>query len=147
MLAYEGTTARAALLGGALHLHHLDAPSLAGFPAAPLGLILVTGGRAPSREVVASLQAAGRRVRVLSRYPHTTGASVEYAVGDLRTGEGVRDAVGGGGTIIRCAGTGSGDELLTRHLVDAAHAMGPRTWSSSRWWARIGSRATAASTA
>ena len=76
-----------------------------------VGLVLVTGGTGTlGREVMASLHAAGRRVRVLSRRPHATGAGVEYAVGDLRTCESVRDAVGGVGTIIHCAGTGSSDE-------------------------------------
>lgn len=88
-------------------------------------LVLVTGGTGTlGREVVAWLRAAGRPVRVLSRHPHAGSAGIEYAVGDLGTGEGISAAVRGAATIVHCAGTGFSDAVLTRRLVDAARAAG-----------------------
>lgn len=89
------------------------------------GLILVTGGTGTlGREVVARLAAVGRRVRVLSRSRREPRPGIEYVVGDLRTGEGVRAAAEGATVIVHCAGTGWSDTDLTRRLVDAARAAG-----------------------
>lgn len=88
-------------------------------------LVLVTGGTGTlGREVVARLAAAGRRVRVLSRHPPAEAGGVDYVAGDLSTGEGVAAAVAGAAVIVHCAGTGTDDERLTRHLVEAARAAG-----------------------
>lgn len=88
-------------------------------------LILVTGGTGTlGREVVARLQASGRRIRVLSRHSHPDAGGVEYVAGDLGTGQGIPEAVAGAAVIVHCAGTGTSDGRLTRRLVDAARAAG-----------------------
>lgn len=88
-------------------------------------LILVTGGTGTlGREVVARLREQGRRVRVLSRRPPAEAGDADHALGDLSTGEGVSAAVAGAAVIVHCAGTGTDDERLTRHLVESARAAG-----------------------
>jgi uncharacterized protein YbjT (DUF2867 family) len=80
--------------------------------------VLVTGGTGTlGRLVVARLVAAGCDVRVLSRHPQETADAVEFAVGDLATGEGVREAVAGVATVVHCAGSPRGDEVKARNLV------------------------------
>ncbi|HET9006123.1 MAG TPA: NAD-dependent epimerase/dehydratase family protein, partial [Actinomycetes bacterium] len=64
---------------------------------------LVTGGTGTlGRLVVPRLRDAGAEVRVLSRRPHEPADGVEFAVGDLATGEGLDAAVDGIGTIVHC---------------------------------------------
>ncbi|GAA0377096.1 nucleotide-diphosphate-sugar epimerase [Acrocarpospora corrugata] len=79
--------------------------------------ILVTGGTgALGREVVDRLKNGTRDVRVLSRKPGV------YQ-GDLRTGQGVAEAVAGVGTIVHLASdprTKGADVESTRHLLAAA---------------------------
>jgi uncharacterized protein YbjT (DUF2867 family) len=87
--------------------------------------ILVTGGTGTlGRPLVARLRAAGRPVRVLSRRPHAPDDGVEFVTGDLATGDGVRAAVAGAGTIVHCAGSARGDEQKTENLVRAAAQAG-----------------------
>jgi uncharacterized protein YbjT (DUF2867 family) len=65
--------------------------------------ILVTGGTGHlGRSVVKRLQADGHQARVLARRPGQD-PSVEYVRGDLRTGEGLADAVAGMSTVIHAA--------------------------------------------
>jgi uncharacterized protein YbjT (DUF2867 family) len=87
--------------------------------------ILVTGGTGTlGRIVTPLLQCAGRTVRVLSRRPHESGDSLGFVAGDLTTGEGIKAAVDGVGTIVHCAGSAKGDEAMTGNLIDAASAAG-----------------------
>lgn len=84
--------------------------------------ILVTGGTGTlGRLVVPLLRVAGASVRVMSRRP---GSSPDTVVGDLDTGAGVDEAVGGAETIVHCAGTNSGDKEKTEMLVRAARRAG-----------------------
>lgn len=65
--------------------------------------ILVTGGTGHlGRPVVAGLIADGHRVRVLARTPGH-GGTIDWAPGDLGTGEGVRAAVAGMDVIVHAA--------------------------------------------
>jgi uncharacterized protein YbjT (DUF2867 family) len=58
--------------------------------------ILVTGGTgALGRLVVPRLRDAGRQVRVLSRRGHQDADGIEFATGDLATGEGIEAAARG----------------------------------------------------
>ena len=85
--------------------------------------ILVTGGTgALGRLVVPRLRDAGRQVRVLSRRGHQDADGIEFATGDLATGEGIEAAARGAEVVVHCAGSGRGDEVKTRHLVAAARA-------------------------
>ena len=89
--------------------------------------LLVTGGTGTlGRLVVPRLHAAGCPVRVLSRRSSESGDGVEFVTGDLATGAGIDAAVDGVGTIVHCAGTGKGDEEMTRNLVRAAAPAGAR---------------------
>ncbi|MBS0342229.1 MAG: NAD(P)H-binding protein [Proteobacteria bacterium] len=66
-------------------------------------LVLVTGGTGHlGRDLVARLLAQGRRIRVLARRP---GADprVQWAQGDLATGEGLRQALAGVGCVVHAA--------------------------------------------
>jgi uncharacterized protein YbjT (DUF2867 family) len=83
--------------------------------------ILVTGGTGTlGRLVVPRLREAGRNVRVLSRSAREPGEGLEFATGDLATGEGVDAAVEGTEIIVHCAGTSKGDEGKAENLVGAA---------------------------
>lgn len=96
--------------------------------------VLVTGGTGTlGKRVVGRLRETGVEPRVMSRSgrPGTVG-------GDLLTGEGVEDAVGGVGTVIHCAShtaagnapnrrkTREADVGGTRRLLRAASASGVR---------------------
>lgn len=88
--------------------------------------ILVTGGTGDlGREVVRRLAAEDRRVRVMSRRPRPADVRHEWARCDLKTGDGLVEAVDGVSAIIHCASTlGRGDEQVTRNLVEAAKRAG-----------------------
>ncbi|MFK0243437.1 SDR family oxidoreductase [Amycolatopsis azurea] len=88
--------------------------------------ILVTGGTGDlGREVVRRLAAGDRPVRIMSRRPHPADVSHEWAQCDLKTGDGLAEAVNGVSAIIHCASTlGRGDEQVTRNLVGAARRAG-----------------------
>ena len=89
--------------------------------------ILVTGGTgALGRLVVPRLRDAGRQVRVLSRRGHRDADGIEFATGDLATGEGIEAAVQGTEIVVHCAGSSKGDEVKTAHLVRAASPAGVR---------------------
>ena len=65
--------------------------------------VLVTGGTGHlGRDIVRLLKARGDRVRVLARTPGPD-PDVEWIIGDLSTGAGVPDAVGGAGTVVHAA--------------------------------------------
>lgn len=86
--------------------------------------ILVTGGtgRLGSR-VVTRLGEAGATVRVLT-HSSTGPDGVDLFAGDLATGVGIDAALAGVGTVVHCAGSAKGDEVMTRTLVAAAQKAG-----------------------
>jgi nucleoside-diphosphate-sugar epimerase len=63
---------------------------------------------------------------VLSRRSREDAEGIEFATGDLATGEGIEAAVEGAEIIVHCAGSTKGDEDKARHLVEAASRAGPR---------------------
>src|SRR5206468_1891121 len=66
-------------------------------------LVLVTGGTGHlGRDLVDRLVQKGHRVRVFARSPRSD-ANVEWAVGDLATGEGLQAALQGVDTVINAA--------------------------------------------
>jgi uncharacterized protein YbjT (DUF2867 family) len=82
--------------------------------------ILVTGGTGTlGRRLVPRLTAAGATVRILTRHDRPDEDGVRYLTGDLASGDGVDSAVDGVGTIVHCAGSNKGDDVLTRNLVRA----------------------------
>jgi uncharacterized protein YbjT (DUF2867 family) len=85
---------------------------------------LVTGGTGTlGRLIVPRLRDAGLDVRVLSRSSREA-EDIEFASGDLATGEGIEAAVAGTEMIIHAAGTRKGDDDQARHLVRAASRAG-----------------------
>jgi uncharacterized protein YbjT (DUF2867 family) len=83
--------------------------------------ILVTGGTGTlGTLVVRRLRDAGWDVRVLSRHPHEPEPGIEYAVGDLASGQGIHAAVTGAEIILHLAGNAKGDDVKARNLVRAA---------------------------
>lgn len=87
--------------------------------------VLLTGGTGTLGRLVAPLlRAAGADLRVLSRQAHESADGVAYVTGDLATGAGAAAAVAGADVIVHCAGSAKGDDVKTRHLVDAATAAG-----------------------
>jgi uncharacterized protein YbjT (DUF2867 family) len=87
--------------------------------------ILVTGGTGTiGRLVVPRLLRAGGPVRVLSRRAHPAPDGVEYAVGDIGTGDGLDAALDGVETVVHLAGSAKGDDEKARHLVRAATRAG-----------------------
>ena len=102
--------------------------------------ILVTGGTgALGRLVVPRLRDAGRQVRAQPAR-HQDADGIEFATGDLATGEGIEAAARGAEIVVHCAGTSKGDEVKARQLVAAASRPGPGTWCSSRSSGPTGSR-------
>lgn len=87
--------------------------------------ILVTGGTGRlGVPTVERLRAAGYDVRVLSRH-----AGHGRVIGDLRSGEGIRDAIAGVETVVHLAtrnGVGTGEAPLMRTLIDASQAADVR---------------------
>ncbi|BCO34602.1 NmrA family transcriptional regulator [Mycobacterium heckeshornense] len=80
-------------------------------------LILVTGGTGTVGRVVSErLLDAGAQVRVLSRGLRSIGRT-PHVVGDVRTGEGLAEAIRGVDTIVHCVDP-------AHHVVDAALAAG-----------------------
>jgi uncharacterized protein YbjT (DUF2867 family) len=95
-----------------------------------MATILVTGGTGTlGRRLVPRLLAAGADVRVLSRRPRRGGdpAGVDWAVGDLRAGSGLADAVRGAAVVVHCASDfrrPRRDLPAARNLIAAASAHG-----------------------
>jgi uncharacterized protein YbjT (DUF2867 family) len=88
--------------------------------AGDMGQILVTGGTGTlGRVIVRNLLATSASVRVLSRQSKPADAESSWAVGDLRSGDGIDEAVIGIDTIIHCASR-RGDVDSAQHLLDAA---------------------------
>jgi uncharacterized protein YbjT (DUF2867 family) len=87
--------------------------------------ILVTGGTGTlGRVIVGDLLAASKSVTVLSRRPApSTASATRWAVGDLRSGDGIDAAVAGIETIIHCASQ-RGDVGSATRLLDAARRAG-----------------------
>ena len=89
--------------------------------------ILLTGGTGTlGRHVVPLLRARDHKLRVLSRSEHEPADGIEYATGDLTTGEGVEAALTGAEIIVHLAGTMKGDEDKAATLVRAAADSGVR---------------------
>jgi uncharacterized protein YbjT (DUF2867 family) len=89
--------------------------------------IVVTGGTGTlGRLVVPRLRAAGYDVRVLTRGTREGETGVEYVTGDLATGDGVDAAVTGTEIVVHLAGSPKGDEVMARHLLQAAGRAGTR---------------------
>jgi uncharacterized protein YbjT (DUF2867 family) len=87
--------------------------------------VLVTGGTGTlGRLTTPLLRDAGFKVRVLSRSTHEAADGIEYAVGNLTTGEGIDAAVAGVDTIVHLAGDAKGDDEKARNLVKAVTATG-----------------------
>lgn len=86
-----------------------------------MSTVLVTGGTGKlGRAVVERLKDGEREIRVLSRTP---GAG--RAVGDLRTGAGLEEAVEGVDVVVHCATTyGRDDVVAARRLVDTIGRTG-----------------------
>ncbi|MEV4125463.1 NAD(P)H-binding protein [Nocardia sp. NPDC049707] len=87
--------------------------------------ILLTGGTGTlGRHVTPLLVEAGFKIRMLSRNAHESTDGIEFVTGDLLAGTGVEAAVDGAELILHLAGGPKGDEVATRHLVDAAVKAG-----------------------
>lgn len=90
--------------------------------------VLVTGGTGRlGRAVVDRLDNLGCEVKVLTRRVPGPGAAMaaHHVVGDLRTAEGLDDAVSGASVIVHCATTyGKGDVAAVRHLIETAGRVG-----------------------
>ncbi|MEV4233791.1 MULTISPECIES: NAD(P)H-binding protein [unclassified Nocardia] len=87
--------------------------------------ILLTGGTGTlGRHVTPLLVEAGFKIRMLSRNAHESTDGIEFVTGDLLAGTGVEAAVDGAEIILHLAGGPKGDDIATRHLVDAAAKAG-----------------------
>ena len=88
--------------------------------------ILVTGGSGTvGRVVTQCLLDSGVQVRVLSRGLRPTGPA-PHVVGDVKSGEGLAEAVAGVDTVVHCVDP-------AHHVVDAALRAGrPHRGSTSR---------------
>ena len=92
-----------------------------------MGTMLVTGGTGTlGRQVVPLVQAAGWKVRVLSRHAQDRGDGIEYVAADLMQGDGLDAAVEGAEVVVHLAGGPKGDDIGTRNLVQAAERAGVR---------------------
>jgi uncharacterized protein YbjT (DUF2867 family) len=100
-----------------------------------MATILVTGGTgALGRELVPRLLATGRDVRVLSRRPRpvatpppATPPPAGWAVGDLRTGAGLGEALRDAGVVVHGASDPRrprADLAAARNLIEAARGSG-----------------------
>ncbi len=87
--------------------------------------ILITGGTGNlGSALVPRLVAAGRTVRILSRFAHPSADGIEYAFGDLETGAGVEAAVAGVEVIVHGAGSAKGDAAKAENLVASLQRVG-----------------------
>jgi uncharacterized protein YbjT (DUF2867 family) len=92
-----------------------------------MSTILVTGGTGTlGRQVVPLVQAAGWKVRVLSRHARDGGDGVDYVAADLLEGAGIDEALDGIEVVVHLAGGPKGDDVGTRNLVRAAERSGVR---------------------
>ncbi|MBJ7599166.1 NAD(P)H-binding protein [Candidatus Nephthysia bennettiae] len=91
------------------------------------GPILVTGGTGTlGRLLVPRFQDDGCKIRVLSRRGREAREGIEFAIGDLGTGDGIQAAVDEAAVIVHCAGSAKGDEDKALSLVRAASRVGAR---------------------
>jgi uncharacterized protein YbjT (DUF2867 family) len=100
--------------------------------AATDSAVLVTGGTGRlGRHLVPLLATRGRPLRVLTRHPPavTTSDGVQHFRADLSDAcdmASVNAAVTGAEVIVHLAGSSRGDEIKTRHLIEAVAASGGR---------------------
>ncbi|GAB2528540.1 SDR family oxidoreductase [Paramicrobacterium agarici] len=88
-----------------------------------MSAILVTGGTGTIGSYAAEgLRALGRDVRTVSRHAHTSTDGTSHIVCDLRTGDGLVDAMRDVETVLHLAGGASGDGALTATVARAARA-------------------------
>lgn len=87
--------------------------------------ILITGGTGLlGRQVLPLLQPGADSLRVLSRHPASLPEGVEHVVRDLRSVDGLGEAVAGIDTVLHLAGGASGDDHTTANLLAAAEHRG-----------------------
>ncbi|HEY2791762.1 MAG TPA: NAD(P)H-binding protein [Micromonosporaceae bacterium] len=87
--------------------------------------VLVTGGTGTlGSHVVAQLRTRGEAVRVLSRHNRDNTDGIEYVAVDLMNATGLDEALGGIETVVHLAGGPKGDDVTTRHVVEAATRAG-----------------------
>lgn len=87
--------------------------------------ILVTGGTGLlGRLVLPLLQPQADTVRVLSRTAASLPDGVQHVAQDLRSSEGLEEALAGIDVVLHLAGGASGDDQTTQNLVTAAERQG-----------------------
>lgn len=87
--------------------------------------VVVTGGTGMiGSHVLPELLEKRVGTKVLTRTPRTSTSGVEYVTGDLVADAGIDDAVAGAEVLLHLAGGPKGDDIATRHLVDAAKRAG-----------------------
>lgn len=89
--------------------------------------VLITGATGTlGRRVVGEATEAGHSVRALSRKSHVGYTGIDWAKGDLLTGDGIGAALDGIDTVIHCAtqGTGGKDVVSANTLISAARRAG-----------------------
>src|SRR6185503_1501956 len=85
--------------------------------------VLVTGATGTlGHRVVGEATKAGHKVRALSRKSHVGYTGVNWAQGDLLSGDGIDAALDGINTVIHCAtqGTRQKDVVAATNLISAA---------------------------
>lgn len=83
--------------------------------------VVVTGGTGVlGREVVSRLLEAGVRVRSVNRKPGEARPGLTYARADLRSGNGLEEAMAGAKTVVHCAGIMRGEVEASRNALRAA---------------------------
>ncbi|OBK74848.1 SDR family oxidoreductase [Mycobacterium sp. 1274761.0] len=89
--------------------------------------VLVTGATGTlGHRVVCEATEAGHKVRALSRKPHVGYTGINWAQGDLLSGDGIDTALEGIDTVIHCATqpTGGKDVVAATQLISAARRAG-----------------------
>jgi uncharacterized protein YbjT (DUF2867 family) len=84
--------------------------------------VLVTGATGTlGRPLVRALASKGHTVRALSRSGHPSRDGIEWARGDLRTGEGIAESVAGVDAVVHAATLGGSSESKTRMRYMLVH--------------------------
>lgn len=90
------------------------------------GPVLVTGATGTlGRPVVDKLLGFGHGVLALSRRPQPASTNgVTWRIADLRSGDGIDEALAGVRSVVHCASSQKGDAEATRNLLDAMRRSG-----------------------